>query len=529
MLDFSRFKISFIIALCLLFIWLAFPNFLSEEQRASAPQGMIGQPVNLGLDLRGGSQLLLEVDFDSYLKEQYVNLRSGVRAALRDAKAGYSKVRVQGDSVIFTLLREKTPEDFSMYALLRNIEEGLEFTEDGDIIRVTFNDQTIRKKKGEVLSQSIEIIGRRINETGLREPTIQRQGESRVLVQVPGLENPEMLKDILGKTAKMSFHLVNEKVNPLAIGGASIPPGTELIPAAERESESAYGMPSHYAIFSKVELSGELLTNASMTFGEAGDPVVSFAFNTLGARKFAKITTVNVGKRFAVVLDGKVITAPTMRVPLLDGRGIIEGGFTAETAANLALLLRAGALPAPMEIVEERSVGPSLGADSIAAGKAAAAISIALVMVFMVLSYGLFGMFSNIALAINMLILLGCLSFFQATLTLPGIAGIVLTLGMAVDANVLIFERIREEVARGRNAMAALDEGFRAAFGTIVDSNITTLIAATVLYIFGTGTIKGFAVTLSIGILASMFSAILLTRLMVAVWAKKKRPTIIPI
>ena len=218
-----------------------------------------------------------------------------------------------------------------------------------------------------------------------------------------------------------------------------------------------------------------------------------------------------------------------MRVPLLDGRGIIEGGFTAESAANLALLLRAGALPAPMEIVEERSVGPSLGADSIAAGKAAAAIAILLVMIFMVISYGLFGLFSNVALAINMLILLGCLSFFQATLTLPGIAGIVLTLGMAVDANVLIFERIREEVARGRNAMAALDEGFRAAFGTIVDSNITTLIAATVLYIFGTGTIKGFAVTLSIGILASMFSAILLTRLMVALWAKKKRPTSIPI
>lgn len=521
MLDFPRWKIFFIIATIVLFGLSALPNAFSEKARDSLPSFLPNETVNLGLDLRGGSHLLLRLDMKSYMIERMGNLRASVRNALRDEKIGYRGLSLQDGAVVFELRAETLDEGVNVARVLRNTEEGVEVSSDENRYSIRYTEQRLEAIQRQVLTQSIEIINRRVNETGTKEPTIQAQGVDRVLVQVPGLSDPEQLKSILGTTAKMTFHLVNETVTAEQLLAGIVPPGTRLLMGKAREGQYQDAQP--YPIFSEVALSGEQLTGANATYQD-GQPVVSFQFNATGARMFGNITSKHVGKRFAVVLDNEVITAPVMRTPILGGSGIIEGGFTVQSANELALLLRAGALPAPLEIIEERTVGPSLGADSIAAGKAAAIIAIVLVMVFMLISYGLFGLFSDIALIINMVIVLGVLSMIQATLTLPGIAGIVLTLGMAVDANVLIFERIREEVRTGKTTFAAIDHGFKSAFATIIDSNITTLIAAIILFLFGSGTVKGFAVTLSIGILSSMFSAILLTRLMVVLWVKKKRP-----
>ena len=524
MLDFSRFKIASVLLTCLAFIYLALPNFLSDEQRAAFPDDTLGQRMNLGLDLRGGVHLLLEMDFDAYQAEQVENLRSSLRAVLRETKVGFMNVAAGPKAVSLTLRRE-TLGDHSLGALIRKAGEGLEYEEDGDKLTVHFSEDELHKMRLRVLEQSIEILNRRINALGTTEPSITRQGDNRILVQVPGLKDPAQLKDILGKTAKMTFHLVNTSVDSFA----DRPPlGTRILEGDEASEKDHDGPPRQYAIFSKIELSGEMLTNAYVTY-EQGQPVVAFSFNTAGARVFGEITKRNVGRPFAVVLDDKVITAPVIRGAILDGNGIITGDFTAASANNLAILLRAGALPVPLHIAEERTIGPSLGTDSIEAGRKAALVGVALVMVFMLLAYGLFGVFANIALLVNLAMIVGVLSLLQATLTLPGIAGIVLTLGMAVDANVLIFERMREEFARGRTVYASVDQGFRAAFGTIIDSNLTTLIAAAILFSYGTGTIKGFAVTLSIGIISSMFSAILLTRLMIVVWLKRTRPKALPI
>ncbi len=522
MLDFPRWKILFILFTILICGASALPNFVPAEYRDQLPSFLPQDTINLGLDLRGGSHLLLEVDFDTYYIERLGNLRNDVRLVLRDDRIGYRGLSLQDEAVIFILREETIDADTDVAKILRGVDDGIEVTAEGNRYAVRYTEEQREVIKKQVLAQSIEIINRRINETGTKEPTIQQQGTDRILVQVPGLEDPEQLKVILGKTAKMTFHLVNESLSAQQLQSGIVPPGTRLLPSAKGDRFED-GTAVRYPIYAEVALSGEQLTGATATF-QQGQPVVQFQFNTTGARKFGKITSENVGKRFAVVLDNQVITAPVIRSPILGGSGIIEGGFTVDGANELALLLRAGALPAPLDIIEERSVGPSLGADSIAAGKLAAIIAVVLVVVFMLITYGLFGLFSDIALIINMILVLGVLSMLQATLTLPGIAGIVLTLGMAVDANVLIFERIREESRNGKTPFAAVDHGFRSAFGTILDSNITTLIAAVILFTFGTGTIRGFAVTLSIGIISSMFSAILLTRLMVVVWLKSKRP-----
>ena len=342
------------------------------------------------------------------------------------------------------------------------------------------------------------------------------QGEDRILLQVPGLQDPESLKRLLGKTAKMSFHLMDE-ADPFASSVRKAKPGYLLLDDVKPD------VTQKYLVKKRVALSGDLLVDSQPTFDQ-GQPVVSFRFNNLGGKKFAKITSENINKPFAVVLDGKVITAPRINGAILGGSGIITGGFSVNEANELSLLLRSGALPAPITVIEERTVGPSLGADSIEAGKTAAIIAIILVIVMMAILYKRFGIFSNIALIFNLILILAILSLFGATLTLPGIAGVVLTMGMAVDANVLIFERIREEIRIGKTPFAAVDNGFSAAFTTILDSNITTLIATFLLFSYGTGPVKGFAVTLSVGIFCSMFSAILLTRMFVVLWLKKNKP-----
>ena len=375
------------------------------------------------------------------------------------------------------------------------------------------------------MAQSLEIVRRRIDEVGTREPTIQRQGENRILVQVPGEKDPESIKRLLGQTARLTFHLVDLDTSVEQALAGNLPPGSELLPSDEGDRTGGAGQ---YVVRKRVEVSGESLVDAQPTYYQ-NQPVVSFRFDSVGGRKFGNITRDHVGELLAIVLDGRVISAPRIDEPILGGSGIIRGSFTVQEANELAVLLRAGALPAPLEIVEERTVGPDLGADSIEAGKVASVIGFVLVVLAMGLYYGLFGVFAGIALVVNLILIIAALSVLQATLTLPGIAGIVLTMGMAVDANVLIFERIREEVRVGRPPMSAIDAGYREAMRTIIDANLTTLIAAVLLYAFGSGPVRGFAVTLGIGIITSMFTAITFTRLLMATWFRRTRPAMLPV
>lgn len=523
MLDFPRWKSISVLLVCAFFTLVALPNVTNVS--GVYPSWFPQSTVNLGLDLRGGSHLLYRIDFDAYLKERLESLRDEIRPTLRDAKIGYRNLVAHKDNVTFTIRPETLEEGPGIADLIQTIDPDLQVDEADDSYTVYYSETTLFNKKAEMLDQSIEIVNRRVNDDGTKEPIIQRQGDDRILVQVPGEDNPQLLKERIGKTARMTFHLVNESVSEEQAARGIVPAGTSLLPADDASRRvGADRQAIRYPVYTRVSLSGDLLTGANATF-QNGQAVVSFTFNSLGARKFGEITSANVGKRFAVVLDKKVITAPVINGPINGGSGIIEGNFTVESANELAVLLRAGALPAPLNIIEERSVGPSLGADSIASGEKAIVVAISTVMIYMLMSYGLFGIISNIALLFNIIIIMGALSLFQATLTLPGIAGIVLTMGMAVDANTLIYERIREEIANGKSSLQAISNGFRVAVGTILDSNITTLIAAFILFYFGSGTVKGFAVTLSIGILSSMFSAVVLTKLMIAIWFKRYRPT----
>jgi protein-export membrane protein SecD len=382
-------------------------------------------------------------------------------------------------------------------------------------------------RRAQAVEQSIEIIRRRIDETGTKEPTIQRQGQDRILVELPGVDNPTRIKELLGRTAKLTFQLVDGSVTVDEARRGRLPPGDEILAAEEGRGNRSSGATA-YVVKKRVMVGGDTLTDAQATF-QQNEPVVSFKFDAAGARRFGDATRENVGKPFAIVLDNKVISAPVIREPILGGSGIISGSFTVQSASDLALLLRAGALPAPITILEERTVGAELGADSIHAGAVASIVGVILVVIFMVLFYGLFGVFADIALIFNLLLMLGALSLLGATLTLPGIAGIALTMGMAVDANVLIYERIREEVRGGRSVLSSLEAGFTRAFGTILDSHVTTLVAGILLYWLGSGPVKGFAVTLSIGVLTSLFSAILVTRLQIVTWVRRLKPKAIPL
>ena len=400
----------------------------------------------------------------------------------------------------------------------RRLENGVQIDTQGVLITLTLDDLAIDQIVTNTISQTIEIVRRRVDETGTNEPVIQRQGKRRVLVQLPGVDDPERIKSLLGKTAKLGFHLVDERATRTGRGGAS----ALVLPMMENPGEEI-------GVKRRAMITGEMLTNASAGFDQNGQPVVSFRLDARGTDRFCRVSRDNVGKPFAVVLDGEVITAPVLREPICGGQGQISGGFSVEEANDLALLLRAGALPAPLTIAEERSVGPSLGADSVEAGKKAALVGFAFVIIFMILSYGTFGFFSVISLMINVVLVFGVLSSFQATLTLPGIAGIVLTIGMAVDANILIYERIREDYLNGRSVLGAIQSGFDNAFSTIIDANLTGLIAAIILFSFGTGPIKGFAVTLSIGILTTLFTAVMVTKFLIVLWSRRTGAKSLPL
>ena len=525
MVNFPTWKKALVAIVCLIGLMFALPNFISDKVTQQFPDFIPSQSVNLGLDLRGGSHLLLEVEVQAVIDDQLDAAVDAARAALRGERIRYTGLGKQTRSISVNIPDEKDRE--KGLALLRDIDTDSEATLEGEKITLEMTEAQVLERKTSAVQQSIEIIRRRIDETGVREPTIQRQGEDRVIVQLPGIDDPERVKALIGKTAKLTFQMVDVENSLQDAMAGRVPPGSMLFPMVDG---GANGQPPMILVKSKIAVSGENLVDAQPSFdGRNNEPVVSFRFDTLGAKKFGDVTSKNVDRPFAIVLDGRVISAPVIREPILGGSGQISGGFSIEESNDLALLLRAGALPAPLSILEERTVGPGLGADSIAAGQIASIVGLVAVLIFMGVTYGRFGLYADIALVANMILILGSLSALQATLTLPGIAGIVLTIGMAVDANVLIFERIREEVRAGRTPISAIDAGYSRALTTIIDANVTTLIASVLLYAFGSGPVRGFAVTLSIGIVTSMFTAIMLTRLFVVVWLRSKRPDSLPI
>lgn len=522
MVQISRWQTILIVAVCLLGILLLIPNFVSRQALDSLPHWFPKDQVSLGLDLQGGSHLLLEVDTKAVLNEDLNSMLEAARAALRQEQLGYRNLGVRGGAVAFDLVE---PADAQrVREALRDLITGATIQIEGGTVTIRPTDQAVLDRERSAVDQSIEIVRRRIDESGTREPLIQRQGRDRIIVQLPGVNDPERIKRLLGKTAKMTFHLLDPAM-PRAPVGTPAPPGSMLLPPDKADGTDG-GF--NYVVKKRVEVAGDRLTDAQPTF-QNNEPVVSFRFDSVGAKKFGDTTRQHVGEPFAIVLDGKVISAPVIREPILGGSGIISGNFTTQSAKDLAILLRAGALPAPLVVLEERTVGPDLGSDSIRAGAIACIIAYVFVGVLMVVGYGLFGIVANVALALNIAFTLSIMAVLGATLTLPGIAGMVLGLAMAVDANVLIYERMREETRVGRSPIAAIDVGFRRAFGTILDSNLTTLIAGLFLFLFGAGPVRGFAVTLSIGILCSMFTSITVTRLLIVSWLRWSRPKLLPI
>ncbi len=525
MLRIRLWQIGVVAAICAGSIIFALPNLFGRASLESYPSWLPSSQVNLGLDLQGGSHLLLEVQVADILRERITTLVDDTRVELRRAGIKYTGLKAAQDRVVFQLIN---PEQIDAAEdAVADLDPEAEIDNDAaGAFQIVLTEEAVEGRQTAAVSQSIEIIRRRIDETGVREPTIQRQGDDRILVQLPGVDDPERVKRLLGKTAKLTFHLLDENVTADDRRSGRTPRGALRLPSDEVD---ANGEEIFYVIRKRVMVSGDSLVDATTTRDQTGQWAVSFRFDSSGARKFGDVTTENVGKPFAIVLDGQVISAPVIREPIVGGTGQITGNFTVEEANDLSLLLRAGALPAPMKILEERTVGPDLGADSIEAGKIACIIGLVAVILFMALYYGFFGLVADLALILNLIIMLGVLSLLQATLTLPGIAGIVLTIGMAVDANVLIFERIREEARAGRAPFSAMEAGYRRAFTTIIDSNLTTLIAAIILFIIGTGPVRGFAVTLGIGIATSMFTAMLVSRIILVTWLRRRRPALLPI
>ena len=539
MLYFARWKIYSILAVLALGLLFVAPNFLSAEGAAGMPSWMPHKQINLGLDLQGGSHLLLEVDVNAVVQERLEDLEGEIRTALRADFIGYTGLNVGEDDAVHLRIRDleqlpqalvlvealSSPVRISTFGVgIPDIE--VESTAQGDIT-VTLSEESVSARAAAAVEQSIEVVRRRIDETGTQEPSIQRQGTERILVQLPGVDDPDRIKRLLGKTAKMTFQMVDRETSIVDALAGRLPPGSEIIP--HDSDVDANGDPVLYVVERRAIITGEMLTNSQVTTDQNGQFAVSLQFNPTGGRRFGDATSQNVGELFAIILDDKVISAPRIQTAILGGTGQITGNFTAQSAGDLATLLRAGALPAPLVILEERSVGPGLGADSVRAGKIASVLAFILVMIFMLAAYGKFGLAADAALLINMMLLAAGLSALQANLTLPGIAGIILTVGMAVDANVLIFERIREEMALGKTPFAAVDAGYKRAMTTIIDANVTTFIAAVILYVFGSGPVRGFAVTLAIGIVTSFFTAITVTRLIVSVWLTRTKPKLLPI
>ncbi|WP_147113680.1 protein translocase subunit SecD [Tateyamaria sp. syn59] len=554
MLQIDAWKRVLIWSLCALGLILALPNgfYTRVEQHNDAAQAielgadtpenqalfaqwpdfMPSALVNLGLDLRGGAHLLAEVQVEDVYASRIEAMWPEVRDTLRAERATIGTIRLQPSDADVLRIRIGEPAGMQRaLQLVRTLQQPVQtltgvgandivVSADGpDVVVVQLSDEEKLASDERTVQQSLEIVRRRIDEVGTREPTIQRQGAQRILIQVPGIGSAAELKEIIGTTAQLTF---NPVVNRTSDENASAGVGNKLVPSLDEPG-------LFYVIESAPVVTGEDLVDAQPSFDQNGNPAVSFRFNTTGARRFGDYTAENIGSPFAIVLDDEVVSAPVIQSHIPGGSGIITGRFSVEESTNLAVLLRAGALPAELTFLEERTIGPELGQDSIDAGKVATMVAFAAVLVFMGLSYGLFGIFANIALIINIGLIFGLLSMIGATLTLPGIAGIVLTVGMAVDANVLVFERIREELKSSRGPARAIELGYEKALSAILDANITTFITAVILFAMGSGPVRGFAITLGLGILTSVFTAIFVTRLMVVMWFERRRPKTIEV
>ncbi len=536
MLHLPRWQIFVIIMVLAAGFISVIPNFFSRDTLASWPDFVPKRQVVLGLDLQGGTYLLYQVDQNDYVAKRLKALLADARTALlQNPRVNYTGLTSTQNAVQFRVTDLARLDDVrKRLEPLRNplnanllsggniFEFDVTVGADG-LVRMPYSSAGLAQRVRGIVDQSIEVIDRRINELGTTESSIQRQGDDRILVEAPGLGDPERLKALVGQTAQLTFHMVQSQISTPAPGGAPPAAGTARFPDIANPGIS-------YVVDDAPLMSGEDLVDAQTAFDQQSNiPVVNFKLTVGGARKFGDVTAKNVGKLFAIVLDDKVISAPSIREPILGGSGQISGSFTVQSANDLAILLRAGSLPAKLTIVEERTVGPSLGADSIRAGILASIVATVGIAIFMIVCYGLLGVFADLALIANNVLMIGILTAIGATLTLPGIAGIVLSMGMAVDANVLIYERMREEQRAGRNVIASLDTGFRKALGTIVDAHLTALIAAVALFEVGSGPVKGFAVTLVIGIVSTLFTAYLVTRLIVSTWVRWARPKVVPL
>ncbi len=534
MLTLSRWKVIAVIASVIFGLLFTLPNLLPQAARDSLPPFLPKKVLNLGLDLQGGSYLMLEVDTPALIKERSEALSEDVQRQLADEKMpGVNPVVGRGSVTLrvadparyddaFKLLSRQMPQP------VRNgTGANIEISKlDGGRLRVAYTDAGLADLSSAAVEQSLEIIRKRIDDLGTKEPSITRQGADRIVVQVPGESDPERLKAVIGQTAKLSFQMVDESRTLEEALQGTPPLGASILQFDETAGDPRPGI----IVRNSISIAGENLIDAQFEPDQQGRNGVSITFDGIGARRFAEITTRNVGKPFAIVLDGKVLSAPNINEPILGGRASITGNFTPESANNLAIMLRNGALPAPLKVEEQRTVGAELGADAVEAGKISTMVAFVAILIFMVLAYGLlFGGFSVIALVINGLMIIAAMSVTQATLTLPGIAGLILTLAVAVDANVLIYERMRDEFRAGRPLLSAMEAGFSRAMETIIDANLTTLIAAAIMFFFGAGPVRGFAWTLSIGVFTSVLTAVLVTQVLLALWYRTARPKTLPI
>ena len=525
MLHVARWKVLLVALATVFGILFTLPNMVPAR---SLPGWLPAQRLNLGLDLQGGSYLLLEVDTEAYRRARLSNLLEEVRSVLRDGQIATTGLAVRGSGVDVRITDPGQVEaaQRALQGVARPLANSgasnMNVTTQGQQLRLALSDAGLAAESSEAVNSAIEVIRLRIDSLGTKEPLIQRQGVNRIVVQAPGEADPERLKNLIGRTGRLTFQMVDETVNPEEAAAGRVPPGSVLL-------QGANGAPPE-VVRRRVLVDGTNLVRASVGYDQNNSPAVDFRFDGTGARRFGTATTQNVGKRFAIILDEEVISAPSINEPITSGSGQITGGFTAETASDLVALLRGGALPAPLNVEEQRTVGAELGQDAIEAGRISTIVAFLSVLGFMVLAYGfLFGGISVIALLINGLLIVAAMSLTGAALTLPGIAGLILTLAVAVDANVLIYERMREEVRAGRSAMAAMDAGFSRAMVTILDANITTLVAALIMFQFGSGPVRGFAWTLTIGVFTSVFTAVLVTQILLAWWFRVKRPKTLPI
>jgi preprotein translocase subunit SecD len=556
MLNLQRWQTIAVIAFTALAVLFALPNVLPASVLDHLPGWYQQSRINLGLDLRGGAHFLLEADLRSVLNERLTNLSDSVRAELRKQQVGFKDVNVEGGNAVIVTLRDEGQRAKAVEAI-RTVDPSLAVSGSGDVIRLAYSEQDLFRRKKEVIDQSIEILRRRVDETGTIEPTIVREGDDRILLQMPGIKDTTELKRKINQTAKLTFHLVNEDIAAAGANApATLPPTTTLIPTREgmqqlrATSPKAWDdiqnanpkptpeqicrryQPQCLPVFKRVVVGGEDLDDAKATFEnqQGGRPIISFTFNAAGGRAFCAATRANIGKRLAIQLDNEIISAPVVQSAICGGSGIITGSFTTQQTQEQALLLRSGALPATLSIIQESTVGADLGADAIHSGTVAALVGTALVILFMLIVYGpVFGGFASLAMLVNMLLVFAGMSILGASLTLPGIAGLVLTVGMSVDSNVLIYERVREEKENGRSPFSALATGYERALTAVIDSNLTALIAGVLLFGFGSGPIRGFATSLTLGLLTHLFTATIFTRMLLATWVRWRRPTELPI